>query len=158
MTDAIKKTAEIVRVKRAEIQKLLEQWSREEGLAAMGVQLEFTLSASYIPGVVHAEKPVTKAMKCSDFFTQARFATLNITDGVGRTIGTLSRQTVCVRRKYNDQYELHNVGHVMTMSLGYFLKSCTSHDLLRMPNFGRRSLNMVTDLLKHHGFELKKGY
>lgn len=154
MKDVTQETCELVKQKRAEVEQLLKAWAEEQGLPAKGIQLNFSLHASSIPCVVHISDPVTKQMMCKDFFTAERFATHGMTDGVTRIINTLSYQTLSVRTGL----ATHTKENVLEMSLQHFVEVCTEHDLLRMPNFGRKSLNMVDALLKHYGFTLHKGY
>lgn len=135
--------SDLLAAKAQELTESLQEWAKVH--LASGDQLVVSLRVQNVPLVVidpgddHANKEHILNMKVLDFFTVERLESFPSGSGIP------TRTRTC----------LTNGRHVyQDMTIDSFIRETGEAYLLRTPNFGRKCLQLVKEVLKYEGLNL----
>jgi DNA-directed RNA polymerase alpha subunit len=122
-----------------ELQDLLEKWAENSQILKPGERIVFSLRIEGVPTVVHADAENLWEMPTREFFSAKRLQNL----GVKRIIAV--RISNCMLNECGSE-----------MSMRKFLMEKDKRELLRIPNFGSKSVVAMIRVLAEAGMTLKE--
>jgi hypothetical protein len=134
----------LISEKKDEILHDLQQWVENHGISAQGFQIQFSLVAVPVVHVVEVIQKPESAMStlCTEFFTHENFREAGVSVGVNRILNCLVASPPYINGQVVDFRDL---------TLEQFLEHVGSRELMRMPNFGKKSCQAIERLLTHNG-------
>jgi hypothetical protein len=135
------------------VQEELETWAKENSILQPGERIVFSIRIELIPTVIE-EKQLVKSPfdvpnKYLDMLALEFFLRDNLKDLGVQKDSMATRIVTCIRYEIDFTYK----ENARSVTLREFLKNIDASQLVRLPNFGRHSLESFATALRNAGIE-----